>query len=171
MRAASPPMPQSPSRGGQPPPTPPRPPMQQPLAMSTALTAQDPYSLPPQEQARYEGLFSQYSKQDGFVYGQEAVELFSKSGLPQENLRDIWNMVDTPVDNRLDKLEFAMAMHLIVCISKKNLPMPPGLPMSLKALKSQQVGASAGSVRSASPAMNLATSSADGNATPANGWI
>lgn len=169
MRAATPPMqhssppmqPPSPNRsvaGGQPPrapPTPPRPPMQQqqPSAMSTALTAQDPYSLPPQEQARYEGLFSQYAKEDGFVYGGEAVALFSKSGLPQEKLRDIWNMVDTPVDNRLDKLEFAMAMHLIVCISKKNLPMPPGLPMSLKGLKAQQQQAH-GNMRSASPAMN-----------------
>ena len=164
MRAATPPMqhssppmqPPSPSRsvagGHYPPPTPPRPPMQQqPSAMSTALTAQDPYSLPPQEQARYESLFSQYAKEDGFVYGGEAVALFSKSGVPQEMLRDIWNMVDTPVDNRLDKLEFAMAMHLIVCVSKKNLPMPPGLPMSLRGLKAQQANAN---MRSASPAMN-----------------
>jgi cob(I)alamin adenosyltransferase len=119
--------------------------------MSTALTAQDPYSLPPQEQARYEGLFSQYAKEDGFVYGAEAVALFSKSGLQQAMLRDIWNMVDTPVDNRLDKLEFAMAMHLIVCVSKKNLPMPPGLPMSLKGLKAQQAH---GNMMNASPAMN-----------------
>ena len=142
------------------PPTPPRPPMQpQPSAMSMALTPQDPYSLPPQEQARYEGLFPQYDKGDGYVYGQEAVGLFSKSGLPQPVLRDIWNMVDSPVDNRLDKLEFAMAMHLIVCVSKKNLPVPPSLPPSLKALKSQQPGAPAGGVpsppmRSASPAMS-----------------
>jgi len=149
MRPPTPPMQQS-----SPPPTPPRPPMQhQPPAMSTALTAQDPYSMPPQEQARYEGLFPQYAKEDGYVYGAEAVALFSKSGLPQQNLRDIWNLVDTPVDNRLDKLEFAMAMHLIVCVSKKNLPLPPGLPMSLKALKSQQAGGGGG-MRSASPAMN-----------------
>jgi len=53
-------------------------------------------------------------------------------------LAAIWNMVDTPVDNRLDKLEFAIAMHLIVCVTKKNLPMPPALPVSLKQLKSQR---------------------------------
>lgn len=103
--------------------------------MSTALTAQDPYSLPPQEQARYESLFSNYAKPDGFVYGKEAVELFGKSGVAQDQLRIIWNMVDQPVDNRLDKLEFAMAMHLIVCVSKKGLPMPSALPFSLKQLK------------------------------------
>ena len=101
-----------------------------------ALVAQDPYTMSPQERARYEDLFPQYAKPDGFVYGKEAVELFIKSGLDQTVLRDIWNMVDRPVDNRLDKLEFAMAMHLIVCISKKNLPPPQGsLPNSLKALK------------------------------------
>jgi Cytoskeletal-regulatory complex EF hand len=72
------------------------------------------------------------------MYGKEAVQLFSKSGLGQALLRDIWNIADQPVDNRLDKLEFAIAMHLIVCVSKKNLPMPKVLPISLKALKQQQ---------------------------------
>ena len=105
-------------------------------------------------QARYEGLFPQYDKGDGYVYGQEAVALFSKSGLPQPVLRDIWNMVDSPVDNRLDKLEFAMAMHLIVCVSKKNLPVPPYLPLSLKALKSQQATGAGGNLTSATPAMS-----------------
>ena len=112
-------------------------PPQSPTRTSRALT-QDPYSMTPHERGRYESLFPQYAK-DGFVYGKEAVELFSKSGVNQAVLRDIWNMVDYPVDNRLDKLEFALAMHLIVCISKKNLPIPPnGLPISLKILKREQ---------------------------------
>jgi hypothetical protein len=102
---------------------------------SRALVGQDPYVMTPQERARYEALFPEYAKPDGYMYGQEAVALFSKSGVNQSILRDIWNMVDRPVDNRLDKLEFAMAMHMIVCISKKNLPPPPGLPNSLLALK------------------------------------
>jgi len=103
----------------------------------------DPYTLSPQERQRYEGLFPSYAKteEDGvsqFVYGSEAVPLFMKSGVDPNSLREIWNMVDrNPVDNRLDRLEFALAMHLIVCVSKKNLPMPPGgtLPNSLHALK------------------------------------
>jgi hypothetical protein len=92
--------------------------------------------MTPQEQSRYEALFPNFEK-DGFVHGKEAVELFSKSGVPQDQLAKIWNMVDTPVDNLLDKIEFAMAMHLIVCVSKKNLPLPSALPFSLKTLKSQ----------------------------------
>lgn len=103
--------------------------------VTSTLAVQDPYTMPPGEQSRYETLFPQYCKEDGFVYGKEAVELFSKSGLDKGTLRDIWNMVDDPIDNKLSKLEFAMAMHLIVCISKKGLQVPPSLPMSLKALK------------------------------------
>jgi hypothetical protein len=102
---------------------------------SRALVGQDPYAMTPQERARYEALFPEYAKPDGYMYGPDAVALFSKSGVNQSVLREIWNMVDRPVDNRLDKLEFAMAMHLIVCISKKNLPPPQGLPNSLLALK------------------------------------
>lgn len=151
--AAGGPPPPQPQQSGPPPPaagtggppqlqvsTPPRPPPQQHQQMpppSMALTAQDPYTLTPGEQTRYESLFPEYAK-EGFVYGSEAVPLFSKSGLPQPQLAAIWNMVDTPVDNRLDKLEFALAMHLIVCVSKKNLPLPPALPVSLKQLKAQQ---------------------------------
>lgn len=111
--------------------------MQEPaVGNNLALVAQDPYTMTPQDRARYEDLFPQYAKPDGFVYGKEAVELFMKSGVDQAVLREIWNLVDRPVDNRLDRLEFALAMHLIVCISKKNLPPPRGsLPNSLKALK------------------------------------
>jgi hypothetical protein len=103
---------------------------------NTALT-HDPYLMLPGERIRYESLFPQYA-QDDFVYGAQAVELFTKSGLSKEVLRDIWNLVDNPVDNRLDILEFAIAMHLIVCVSKKNLPLPKTLPFSLKALKDRE---------------------------------
>jgi len=121
---------------------------------ATALTAQDPYVMFPHEQSRYDSLFPNYEKhKDGYVYGAEAVALFSKSGLSKDQLRDIWNLSDNPVDNRLDKLEFAIAMHLIVCISKKNLVLPVALPASLQALKnptppvpSPQLQTNAGSI-------------------------
>lgn len=104
---------------------------------NTALT-HDPYLMLPGEKIRYESLFPQYAQEGEFVYGAQAVELFTKSGLSKEALRDIWNLVDNPVDNRLDILEFAIAMHLIVCVSKKNLPLPKTLPFSLKALKNRE---------------------------------
>jgi len=107
------------------------------------LTTQDPYAMNPTEKFRYEALFPNYEQGDGFVYGKAAVDLFTKSGLDKDLLRVIWNMVDQPVDNRLSKLEFAIAMHLIVCVSKKNLPMPGALPPSLQALKGHQEGTGA----------------------------
>ena len=93
----------------------------------------------PQEQSRFDMLFPQYEVQkDGYVYGAEAVALFSKSGADKGDLRKIWQLADDPVDNRLSKLEFAIAMHLIVCVTKKGLPCPASLPPSLRALKDNE---------------------------------
>jgi hypothetical protein len=124
------------------------------------LAVQDPYSLTPQEQARYEQLFPDYAKDAQYMYGPEAVALFCKSGLPQTQLGQIWNMVDVPVDNRLDKLEFSMAMHLIVCVSKKNLPMPRSLPVSMKQLKEYQRQQLQQSQHPQHPQMSVANDSA-----------
>ena len=52
-------------------------------------------------------------------------------GMDREALKGIWAMVDDPIDNRLDSIEFAVAMHLIVCVTKKGLPTPLSLPPSL----------------------------------------
>lgn len=50
---------------------------------STAPT--DPYAMSNQERSKYETLFPMYdTDQDGFITGQEARALFSKSGLPRE---------------------------------------------------------------------------------------
>jgi len=135
---------------------------QPPPSPSRALVGMDPYSITPQERSRYETLFPQYAKTEAdgqqFVYGAEAVPLFMRSGVDPNDLRDIWNMVDrNPVDNRLDRLEFTLAMHLIVCVSKKNLPLPPGgtLPGSLQALKvagGSSTGAAAGTGAPSTPA-------------------
>ena len=98
----------------------------------------DSYVMTPQDRQRYDGLFPNFKKQDGYVYGPEAVTLFSKSGMDTAALRQIWAMADVPVDNRLDALEFAIAMHLIVCCTKKGLSLPEKLPPSLAGLKQPQ---------------------------------
>ena len=129
------------------------PPTPQPYAdnsSNTALTAQDPYAASPQDLSRYAALFPQYADPaDGYKYlsGPAAVALFSKSGAALAALRAIWTMVDAdPVDNRLDALEFALAMHLIVCVTKKGLPVPPGgpLPPSLRAIQDRDLAARGG---------------------------
>lgn len=114
-----------------------------PLATTTAtpttttiLAIQDPYTMTPQELSRYDALFPMYATQDTadekmYVHGATAVELFCKSGMDRESLKGIWTMVDDPIDNKLDSVEFAVAMHLIVCVTKKGLPTPLTLPGSL----------------------------------------
>ena len=54
--------------------------------------------------------------------------------MDRDSLKAIWAMSDDPVDNKLDYIEFAIAMHLIVCVTKKGLMMPPSLPSSLASL-------------------------------------
>jgi hypothetical protein len=97
---------------------------------------------------KYQALFGQYdADHDGFITGAEAVKLFSQSGLSREVavlenicasspafqvLRDVWNLADQDQDSKLNPKEFAVAFHLIVCASKRNMPMPKVLPAPLK---------------------------------------
>jgi Cytoskeletal-regulatory complex EF hand len=131
-------------------------PQQQQLAM------QDPYILTPSDQFRYDQMFPEYTSPSdpNFLYGPEAVALFQKSGLPREVLSQIWTMVDSePIDNRLDKLEFALAMHLIICVSVKRLSLPATLPPSLAHWKrvqrqEQEAAAAAATSHQSAPQQN-----------------
>jgi len=100
---------------------------------TTTLATQDPYTMTPAEQTRYSALFPTYATiEPTHVHGAQAVELFLKSGLDRDQLKVIWTMCDDdPVDNKLDVVEFAIAMHLIVCVTKKGLGLPTVLPGSL----------------------------------------
>jgi len=64
--------------------------------------------------------------------------------MPNEQLKAIWSMSDSPIDNKLDSIEFAIAMHLIVCVTKKGLGMPPSLPPSLAMLMNDARGGGSG---------------------------
>lgn len=48
-----------------------------------------------------------------------------------QNLRQIWDMADADNDANLSLAEFCVAMHLVVCASKKGLAIPATLPRSL----------------------------------------
>ncbi|CAM9469579.1 unnamed protein product, partial [Discosporangium mesarthrocarpum] len=93
------------------------------------------YAMSPEEKSKYDGLFLTNDKnKDGFLTGQEAAAVFSMSGLPRQQLRHVWELSDVTKDNKLSREEFCVGMHLLVCISKKHLPVPPALPPSLAAL-------------------------------------
>lgn len=48
----------------------------------------------------------------GFIGGDVAIEVFGQSGLPKENLMQIWTLADPTNKGKLNKDEFAVAMHL-----------------------------------------------------------
>ncbi|CAM9257781.1 unnamed protein product [Ectocarpus sp. 8 AP-2014] len=102
------------------------------LVAHEPLVGADPYAMSGQERSKYESIFPTYdSDRDGFVTGTEAVDLFSKSRLPREQLRQIWQLADADGDSKLSLAEFCVGMHLIVCVSKKGLPCPMTRPPSL----------------------------------------
>uniref|UniRef100_A0AAV1V3F0 Calmodulin n=1 Tax=Peronospora matthiolae TaxID=2874970 RepID=A0AAV1V3F0_9STRA len=85
------------------------------------------------EMSKYQLVFQKYdTDHDGFLNGAEAVALFQLSGLDRNVLRDIWTMADVTHDSKLNIEEFYVAMHLIVCVSKRGLRMPPMLPPELE---------------------------------------
>ncbi|KAG6576446.1 transcription factor [Phytophthora cinnamomi] len=90
------------------------------------------YAVTADEKSKYDIVFQQYdTDRDGFLMGPEAVALFQMSGLDRNVLRDIWSMADVTQDSKLSLQEFYVAMHLIVCVSKRGLPMPQTLPREL----------------------------------------
>ena len=118
-----------------------------------------PYAITPEDHLKYHSLFLSYdTDKDGyacckivtivvgvvshfsllpffvllsFLQGSEAVAVFSKSGLTQDVLRAIWALADDDKDSVLSPKEFAVAFHLIVCVSKRGLPVPEVLPPPL----------------------------------------
>ena len=92
------------------------------------------YMATEDEKRKYATLFTQYDNdRDGFIIGSEAVEIFQKSGLNRQILKTVWNISDVDQDHQLNMAEFSIAMHLIVCVSKRGLTMPTTLPEELKA--------------------------------------
>jgi len=87
--------------------------------------------ISPQEKKQWYDLFrSTDTDNDGFITGQEARNLFSKSGLPMETLSQIWGLADLNHDQRLDITEFNIAMYLINA-RKRGLELPFGIPDAL----------------------------------------
>jgi hypothetical protein len=63
----------------------------------------------------------------------QAKELFGRSKLPAAELAHIWTLADRDRDTKLNRFEFAIAMHLINA-SLQGVAMPPQLPPALAAL-------------------------------------
>lgn len=83
-------------------------------AMGGSLTSNVTWSITKQEKQIYDGIFNEWDKQrKGFIEGDVAITIFGKSGLARPDLESIWNLCDASNRGRLNKDEFAVAMHLV----------------------------------------------------------
>lgn len=92
------------------------------------------YSITEEERSNYERLFPNYDpNRSGFISGPDAANLFTKSGLDRPVLKKVWDLADVDKDYKLTVAEFTLAMHLIVCISKRAKPLPDQCPIEVMA--------------------------------------
>lgn len=89
-------------------------------------------SLTQDKVAQYSSLFDRQNPQNGFLAGEQARQIFDKSGLPNETLGRIWALSDTEQRGALSQAEFVISMHLLTCTKAgtlRGLPsvLPPGL--------------------------------------------
>ncbi|KAL7624237.1 hypothetical protein AAE478_005796 [Parahypoxylon ruwenzoriense] len=105
-------------------------------ALQAQATGGVPIRIPPltpEKVAQYAGLFERQNLQSGGVLpGDQAKSIFEKSGLPNEALGRIWQLVDTEQRGALVLAEFVIAMHLLTSIKSGTLKAPPNiLPAAL----------------------------------------
>ncbi|KAF2183796.1 hypothetical protein K469DRAFT_667491 [Zopfia rhizophila CBS 207.26] len=105
-----------------------------------------PYGTPPQstqptgnnwlisaqDKASYDNLFNKVDTVGrGFITGEQAVQFFSDSGLPEDILAGIWDLADINSEGQLSRDEFAVAMYLIRQQRKPGITLPATLPPNL----------------------------------------
>ncbi|KAH6891199.1 hypothetical protein B0T10DRAFT_595377 [Thelonectria olida] len=132
-----------------PPPPPPAPlgspPPPAPLqAQSTGGPIRIP-PLTPEKVAQYAGLFERQALQAGNqLPGDQAKQIFEKSGLPNEALGRIWQLADTEQRGTLILTEFIIAMHLLTSMKTGALrTLPNMLPAGLYEAASRRSGPAA----------------------------
>mmetsp|Transcript_22797 Transcript_22797/g.36383 ORF Transcript_22797/g.36383 Transcript_22797/m.36383 type:complete len:592 (+) Transcript_22797:191-1966(+) len=91
----------------------------------------DAWAMTPSNRMQYEEIFDQQNTVDGKLDGKDAVQFFLQSRLPRDQLRQVWNLSDVDQDGKLTKPEFCVAMHLVMCLTRKSYPVPSQLPIDL----------------------------------------
>ncbi|OQS06521.1 hypothetical protein THRCLA_01439 [Thraustotheca clavata] len=104
-----------------------------PPAMPAPPMSGQSFAISEEEKCKYNLIFQQYDTDlDGFIQGPEAVNLFQMSGLDREHLRTVWALADRSSDGQLDLTEFYIAMHIIVCVTKRGMQMPTSIPYEME---------------------------------------
>ena len=106
-----------------------------------------PWAITKDEKTRYDALFRAWDGLNkGYIGGDQAIEIFSQSGLDKSDLERIWTLADNGNKGRLDLDEFAVAMHLIY--RKLNgYPIPNKLPPELVPPSARNFSESIGTIK------------------------
>ncbi|KAL2759528.1 hypothetical protein ACRALDRAFT_2038384 [Sodiomyces alcalophilus JCM 7366] len=84
--------------------------------------------LTPDKVNQYAALFERQNlRPDGLLAGDQAKQIFEKSGLPNEILGRIWQLADTEQRGALVQTEFVIAMHLLTSLKSGVLRALPNI--------------------------------------------
>ncbi|KAI9916925.1 hypothetical protein PsorP6_017139 [Peronosclerospora sorghi] len=95
------------------------------------------YTMIELEHSRYRSFFAKLVGEDGpFISREAALEFFVKSSLSAEQVQELYAQIKTLAlvqdFKAMSETEFVMAMHLIMCLTKRNLvKLPPKFPTYL----------------------------------------
>lgn len=82
--------------------------------LQQATPTGDGWAVTPQDKVQFDQIYADLDTQNsGFITGDQAVQFFSNSRLPEEALAQIWDLADINSKGQLTKDEFAVAMYLI----------------------------------------------------------
>ncbi|KAK4630892.1 hypothetical protein CLAFUR4_03836 [Fulvia fulva] len=133
----------------------------------SAQTSGTPWLITPADKAKFDQFFNTIDTQRrGVITGEQAVQFFSDSRLPEESLAQIWDLSDINSEGQLNKDEFAVAMYLIRQQRAPNAPplpafLPPALiPPSLRK-QTQQTQSTAPAFDNTANAPTMPKSAAD----------
>uniref|UniRef100_A0A7S4F672 Calmodulin n=1 Tax=Chrysotila carterae TaxID=13221 RepID=A0A7S4F672_CHRCT len=90
------------------------------------------WAMTPEKRAKYTEVFRVKLGlgEGGHAQRQQAVRLFKRSKLPQDEIDRIWRLADADRDQQLSRDEFCNAMHLVT-LRKSGTDLPPELPSEL----------------------------------------
>jgi hypothetical protein len=99
-------------------------PQQQQQHGAAAAAAADSWVPTPEEKIAFDRLFDQADVQrTGKLWGRAAVQFFSRSALPKDVLRSVWEIADAAKQSVLGRPEFYVAMRLIA-MAQHGVPPP-----------------------------------------------
>lgn len=126
--------------------------------------------LTPDKVAQYTALFERQSLQGNMLSGDQARQIFDKTGLPNEALGRIWALADTEQRGALVVAEFVLAMHLLASMKTGALrTLPNVLPTGLYEAATQRSPAQAARPSPGAAAMSAIPRQLSGSAQPRTG--